>query len=166
MTCKHVKELILTDYLDGELDGQRMVQIGQHLASCAVCRKFLTETQKIAVEPFLNAKTGFPSQEKVWQNIRERVEQKQSRSNPFVDFVTNLKQTFTLPKPAFFLLSSIIVILVVSIYLRPLNHTDVIQSISFVQNHDTDLSYAVSDFLDEENNDNMDYGTTIEKYFL
>ncbi|MBM4128995.1 MAG: zf-HC2 domain-containing protein, partial [Nitrospira sp.] len=55
MNCEKIQELILTDYLDGEIDKRQEEFIKQHLATCIGCQEFLSIAQKTVVEPFLNA---------------------------------------------------------------------------------------------------------------
>ena len=47
MNCDKVKELILTDYSDKELDSGIAVELGEHLLGCVKCAEF-AETYPMA----------------------------------------------------------------------------------------------------------------------
>ena len=46
MKCKKIQEIILTDYLDGQLDEKQRSSLGRHLAECKSCKEFSTYAVK------------------------------------------------------------------------------------------------------------------------
>ena len=47
MNCKKIRELILTDYIDGEADEKTKMSVNAHVAECAECKELLSSVQKI-----------------------------------------------------------------------------------------------------------------------
>jgi len=72
MECKNVRERLLTDYLDQELDATERGRIDGHLGTCAHCREFLEAVRKTAVAPFQDAGEMTPSCE-VWNRIESHI---------------------------------------------------------------------------------------------
>ena len=60
MRCDKVKELLMTDYIDKELDGAAEKLVRQHLESCAACRAFEAAVQKSAIKPLKAAAQKSP----------------------------------------------------------------------------------------------------------
>ena len=46
--CDHFKDLILTDYIDGELDKKFSESLESHLLDCSDCRAFFKEVKNNA----------------------------------------------------------------------------------------------------------------------
>jgi len=72
MNCNHVRDLILTDYLDDRLSGTVLNEVKDHLSKCLACREFERVARQAALEPFEGLSMA-PVPEEVWQNVRERV---------------------------------------------------------------------------------------------
>ncbi len=71
--CRKFRDVILTDYLDGELDPGIRESLEAHLKACPACRVFAREAQERLIIPFEHAQ---PEEvpDSVWQNIRESIE--------------------------------------------------------------------------------------------
>jgi len=74
MKCKRARDLILSDYIDGELKGSLRIELEQHLAGCGDCRRFKEIAEKKAAAPFRSSKTIEPP-ESVWQYIKESIQE-------------------------------------------------------------------------------------------
>jgi len=68
MDCKKIQELIITDYLDNEMNNKL---VERHIESCDDCRKFLILTQKTIVDPLSKAKKDHLSRELIWARLQE-----------------------------------------------------------------------------------------------
>ncbi|MDP8298734.1 MAG: zf-HC2 domain-containing protein [Candidatus Tantalella remota] len=73
MRCKKIRELILTDHIDGELSGDISEKIEKHLASCPGCRKVKEEAMDIAASLRSSARIDPP--ETLWKGIKEAIEE-------------------------------------------------------------------------------------------
>ena len=125
MKCEDVKELILTDYLDGQLGKEMKAQIEKHLTICKGCKEYEFLTRTAAVEPFDNLEKYSPP-EATWNKIREQIEEElplQEPTNPFADLIHRVKTFLYIPKPAF-VVTSILVLLLVGITVIKLQPDD------------------------------------------
>lgn len=68
----------MTEYLDKELAAEDRSGIEQHLAGCAICRKFLEAVRKTAVTPFKEAGEMQPDGI-VWERIAAKLESRRER---------------------------------------------------------------------------------------
>ncbi len=69
MKCDEVREHLLGEYLDWELDEITRRGVDGHLADCQECRQFMSTLLETAVVPFRDAEEAeVPSQ--VWENVR------------------------------------------------------------------------------------------------
>src|SRR5262245_44676147 len=71
--CKRLKDLILTDYVDGEADPAVKNEIESHLSAFGECRRFAEDVQKNLVGSFKAApRAQVP--ERVWSAISQQLE--------------------------------------------------------------------------------------------
>src|SRR5882672_10339658 len=77
--CKRFKDLLLTDYLDAQIDPKTKEQIDAHLRMCPECRLFAQEAERDLVTPFKNVQ---PEEVPVhlWTAIQERLQKETSVS--------------------------------------------------------------------------------------
>ena len=68
MNCERVKELLLTDHLDGELGTEEARAVEQHLDACPACRSYQTTVREAAVGPFAKL-TPLRPPPTIWQSI-------------------------------------------------------------------------------------------------
>jgi hypothetical protein len=80
MNCKKIQDIIITDYIDNELDGQRQKEIKEHLDNCVACRAFQEALVAMVREPLHNAETAVPP-EALWIKIKNRLEQEEENGN-------------------------------------------------------------------------------------
>jgi len=167
MKCEYVKELILTDYLDGQLGKEQRTQIEKHLTICRDCKEYELLTRTAVVEPFNNPERHNPP-EAAWHKIREQIEEKlplQEPTNSFADLIRKVKTFLYIPKPAF-VVTTIIVLLIAVITVIKLQPED--QKIVKVnpESQIECITYLISVFDQETVNGNDDFGTSIEELFL
>jgi len=72
MRCEEVRELLMTDYLDGELPSKTAAAVKEHLAGCKACTDLEARIRLSAVEPFRGLAPANPA-ESVWRNISESI---------------------------------------------------------------------------------------------
>ena len=112
MNCKSLRELLLTDHLDGRLVGKEKEQLKEHLGKCPECRRLEREIREKAVLPFSNpAKHEVP--ETIWLNIKERIAAQQEQGLSLLLLLREKLRVFSLPRPAFSFASTMIVFLVI-----------------------------------------------------
>ena len=166
MKCDKIQELILTDYIDGQLDSSAKQDIETHLRECSKCREFLLAAEKTTI-PF-NELDKVRAPEHIWQAIKSAIEQKRQPfvSNVVVDFVRNIKSFIILPKPRLAIISALVMIVLATVIAG--------QNLS-------NKTMIIDDYLSEQvlfleslnqgaiNGDSEDYlnlGTSIEEFFL
>ncbi len=165
MNCKKVKELILTDYLDRQVNEEQKKQIEKHLASCVNCKEYELAARKTVIEPFNKTERVNPPEE-IWHKIKGQVEEEQKElANPFTDFIHRIKSLLYVPRPVLAVPTIVIVLLIVVtiIYLPSkkqetleVNPESRIESINYM------MSVFNQDSMDEDNG----IATDIEEYFL
>ena len=72
MKCKEFRDLIITDYIDNELDEEKTRLVKNHLSVCDGCREYADELIETAVKPF----HGLPRNavpDEIWQKVRKRL---------------------------------------------------------------------------------------------
>lgn len=168
MTCKDIQESLLTDYPDGQLNTERTGEIEKHLSSCVQCRKLSDVVCRSLVEPFTGAKKISLSQDKVWHNIKQRIKEEQPQtplSNPLVEMIHRVRQAITVNRPAFALLAIAVIALIAIGYFNTRN-TEVADLSQPSESGVKSISYVADELSDHQSDDNVDYGTDIENYFL
>jgi len=99
MRCKQIQKMLLTGYLDDELDPVLRRRVSAHIEKCAYCREFEKQVKEIAIDPFDTAGRPLPP-EIVWENIKNRVENGTSRR--FLrTFFWDMKRIIGSPRPLF-----------------------------------------------------------------
>ena len=73
MNCEKVRELLVTDYIDRELDADTEERVIAHLAQCASCKAFEATVRMSAVEPFKDARPIAPPKH-VWERVAGAIE--------------------------------------------------------------------------------------------
>lgn len=76
MNCERIRDIIITDYIDHELDEKKQKEIEDHLSNCANCRAFEKALITAVVEPLRNSPAvNLP--ETLWSKIRNSLEQEE-----------------------------------------------------------------------------------------
>ena len=166
MKCKHIQELLLTDYTDGEMGAELKNEVQDHLRTCIKCREFERDLRKAAIDPFHNTARIVP-RDAVWERIREAVvSEEQSKTKSFPGKVQDFFQRiFSMPKAAYALASVITVmfITVMAIRFQPSDHKVVnVQTTEEIEY----LTYLMEEAEYFSVDENGGYSTLIEEYFL
>ena len=156
MNCKQCQEHILTDYLDGQAIPRLKQEIDGHLASCSQCKEFLTQVEKMIVEPFKNAPRIMPSEE-IWENIRRKISDEKRLENG--EWIERFNNVF-FPRPVI-ALALVILLMVMTLKLNALSGKD-----NFVRNGADLLGNDYMAYLFADDDGSGEYGTSIEQYFL
>lgn len=173
--CKKIQELILTDYLDGEMEDKSLVE--QHLASCVACKEFLALARQV-VEPLENAQKSFLSQEEVWSRIQEEISAEEAFEpvdEPEFDLWERLISWVSSPRPVFAMSTFAVVIVSILVFSLngpkvelakklPASQQELSQTKAIAILADSQEEYLA--YLFNEDEEAEGYGTSMETYFL
>lgn len=103
--CKRFRDMILTDYLDGEIGTEARERLEAHLKGCPDCRVFAREAKEMLEVPFKKVQ---PEEVPgcVWRNIRERLEADQEPRDIIGDLLERIFRPLLRPQlvPAYIVL--------------------------------------------------------------
>jgi len=166
MRCKHIQEIIITDYIDGQLGNDAKSRIDQHLSHCLACQNYLKSVRTGLVRPFNNASKDVPDAV-LWSNIREAINEKnqlQIEQSLRPDFWERLRSSIHIPRPAFALASIVTIIFMIG------SSGQLFLSSPVMNINGQDQVAYMSSLIDDptavDANKASDYQTPIEKYFL
>ena len=166
MRCKDIEELILTDYSDNELTGERKQMVEAHLTSCPQCRQ-LAERLKSANEVLVSSKIPALDQERIWQRITDQIEAEKEKSVIYEPVQACPSFWPRVLRPAYVLTTVAIIVLVMMIYFQR-EHDKIAQLKE--KEEIQDVAYVLDEYSSAAAEDNDDlayeYGTAIEEYFL
>ena len=169
MNCEKVKELILTDYADRQVNEEQKEQIEKHLASCGHCKEYELAARKTVIDPFNNAERLNPP-EAVWHKIKEKIEEKQLQelTSPFADLIRRIKSFLYVPKPALAVATIIVALLImVTIIKLPSENQEIVKvNLENQENQIECMTHLLRMFNQDSMNENNGFGTSIEDYFL
>ncbi|GAX60964.1 transmembrane transcriptional regulator [Candidatus Scalindua japonica] len=165
MKCEQVKELILTDYLDGQMEKVQKTQLEEHLTTCRDCREYNLLTRTAVVEPFYNIEKHNPP-EATWNKIREQIYvEKPLQNNSIADLFNRAKKLFYFPKSAFAAATVIVLFAVAATVIKfPTENQEIGKGVS--DNQVECINYLMSVFDEELINGDDDLETSIEDFFL
>jgi predicted anti-sigma-YlaC factor YlaD len=110
MKCDKVRDILITDYIDGEASQSVCVEIEKHLKACKNCKEFYATVKKEAVLPFAGAEDIAPPEE-VWNNIKVRITQERQTFD-VIGALNSFKERFFIPKPALAMVSLLLFIVI------------------------------------------------------
>ncbi len=136
MRCKRIREIILTDYVDGTLKGDGLREVESHLGSCAECRRLAEEAR--SASSIFKAAPRHEAPPGVWNAIREAISTGpvKSRTVPplggagawvrrrfAADILEGLRYILLPPRPAFVISTAVALLLfaLTVAYLAPRN---------------------------------------------
>jgi hypothetical protein len=158
--CDHFKDLILTDYIDKELDKTVAESLESHLLDCNDCRAFFKDVKNNVALPFQQAPQQLVPAE-LWSAIKESIEDANQVRDPLADFIDRLKGFIVFPKMVPVFASVILMFLAGSVTLN---------TIQVQQAKDRDQGEYLVSLLSPTSlatsSDRNDGGTPIEHYFL
>ena len=73
MKCKNIQELLLTDYIDGEISEELKEKVKKHIQKCEKCKEFEQALIKGAIDPIKQVGIENPP-EYVWTQIQDRIQ--------------------------------------------------------------------------------------------
>ena len=160
--CEYFKDLILTDYIDGELDKNTVGSLENHLLDCSDCRAFLKEVKNnAAIVPVPCSVDVFrqPVPAELWDAVKQDIEHKWT--SPLENFIGKLKGLIVLPRLVPVFASLILMLLVGSMTFN---------TIQIQQAKEKEQGEYLVSLLSSTGNssqgDNNDLGTPLEHYFL
>lgn len=171
MGCKKIQNLIMTDYLDGELKGARREEVEEHIKKCKTCSEYKEKLWKAGVRPFQGAKEITPPAV-VWEKIEGRLdaeEAKLSEKNGGFGFLEALNRTlsrlFLHPKPALAVVLGVVLVLVVFSTTRlPWQTSEKIAGTYLIEQ--VEFLNQLGSAENGTDEDNGSLGTTIETFFM
>lgn len=92
--CNHIRDLILTNYVDGEMDAVMARGVENHLMDCADCRAFFKEVKNNFL--FLQ-QTPRQVPEGLWEAVKQNIE-RQNQPPAFEGFWEKLKGLLVFPR--------------------------------------------------------------------
>lgn len=125
MNCKEVQDLILTDYIDGELDMEAFREVNRHIETCKACRVMTEAVIQTVVTPFKDLERVTPP-EPVWHHIKDEIS-RDHRKGLFRYVSEKLSPIFLLQRPIFAVPAiAIALVVIVFITMSPDNHHGVV----------------------------------------
>lgn len=105
MKCEKVRDFLMSDFLDGELEGKQAEEVRVHLRDCKACRRFEEEVKAAAVIPLREAGPLNPP-DSVWQKIEASIDGQTRKSWNLAGFPESVRGFFAripvfVPKPVF-----------------------------------------------------------------
>jgi len=100
MKCRKIRELILSDYIDGELDERTEKAVREHIAGCAGCAAFEKNVRGAVVEPFqMGLREKVP--ETLWNSVRAAIVEEGMRASAFEVVTRNLRVLLGALRPVY-----------------------------------------------------------------
>jgi len=158
--CEQIKDMILTDYIDGQLDKGSVETLENHLLDCSLCRAFLKEVKESVTTPFQQTQRQEVPAE-LWQAVRQGIEQETPQGSFVKDLVGKIKGFVFFPRLVPVFASFLLMFLAGSMTLNTI-HLQQAQAIDQGSYLVSILSPTASAAQPESN----DLGTPIEHYFL
>ena len=158
--CEEFKDLILTDYIDGELDGALTRKMEDHLLECSDCRAFLKEVKSLTATPLHQA----PLQTvpgAVWDSIKEEIQREDQKVSPFEELIERIRGWIVYPKLVPVFASLVLMFLVGSVSLNTMHVRQ-----ARAQDQGEYLISLLEPTDVTTTADNNDGSTLIEHYFL
>ena len=158
MNCKKAQDLILTDYLDGEMRGKEKERIEEHLEGCRECREFSVAAGKVGNGLFLGAERA-EVPEYLWRRVRETIFAEELKRRTFASVIfEKLKAILYIPRPILAIATVVVLLLAIG--------TVTTIKINNQATRDAEYFEYLAGAVDNSINDNGSFGTSIEKYFM
>lgn len=117
MKCDKVRRLLMTDYIDGELDAPAEKLVREHLAACAPCRELERSVRTAAVTPLRAAARPEPPPH-VWSRVREALSEEKAPRVAYADLAGGLRRLFALPQMRLAAVTAAMIVLVAAFVIR------------------------------------------------
>ncbi len=164
MICEEIRNLI-GDYIDGELDGDRLREVKEHLGACAACKKFEETLRRAAIAPFKTAER-LKAPDEIWFNVRSAIEARQTRRLHPSLLLNKLVAPFLIRRKSALALAAVAVVLLLAVFVLrgPFTTQNIVNS--YLEEQAKFLSYLTAEDGSSSYFNDIDLGTTIEKYLL
>ena len=163
MNCKKIRDFIMTDYADSELNKSLDKQIRQHLDTCASCRQFENSLKQSAINP-LRKRVEVKPPDYLWYRIKDKIESRKLKSI-FISTFENICSVFSFRKPVLAVTTIVLVFLITVLYIQlPVNNGSDVSG--YLGEQVEFLAYLDYDQVEGLNGNGLDFGTTIEEYFM
>ena len=153
MKCSKVKDLLLTDYMDGETSPELSKKIEEHLITCETCRDLYAAVKERTVLPLREAESIDPP-EGLLGLVRDRISAKKQPAILF-NISSFLKPVYLMGKPALVAVSILLIVLAGVKYQQVRDHA---LTKDFLEQQMT--------YFDDTNGNGNGFGTSIEEFFL
>jgi predicted anti-sigma-YlaC factor YlaD len=165
MNCKDIKDLILTDYLDGEMNEEEKMRIEEHLARCPDCKEFSINARETVMRLFKEPERISPP-EYLWRRIKETILTEERKKVPFVAKIfERLKGLLYIPKPALAIVTVLVLIIAVGTMATiRVNNQERLQA--GIQEQIEYFDYLSESSGGTSADYSADLGTPVEQYFL
>ncbi len=165
MNCKKAQELILTDYLDNQMNEEERIGVKLHLAHCRNCEEFFLAAKKTVFDPFAGLEKKAPP-EFVWFRIKENIPVKAQRRASFAAYLLEkLRPLVYNPRPALAVLTAVSIVVLAGVMARiQLNNQEF--SLVNTKGQIEYFSRSIEAPADVIASEEIGFGTQIEKYFL
>lgn len=165
MDCKTVQESILTDYIDGQLDGKARARIEAHIGDCAACGEFLRSVRKAEGEIFKGV-VGVTPPEYLWSRVKEAVIAEDRKSLGFAEGIFRRVREFVyIHRPALAMATVAVLIVVAGAAIR-MGAGDYGAGQVDMQSQAEYLDYLSDVTGNNTANGAGGLGTPLERYFL
>ncbi len=173
MNCEEIKDIIVTDYLDGEVNEEMSRCIESHINKCSNCYQFENMLKLKAVDPFKSMKVSAPA-DSVWINIKDNIKQGQrvkvKNEGSILDVLLhNARTLFNIKRPVFAVLMLMVVITVGTLFVKTKLNNET-ESDSFIREYLnehveflTELDLYGDDYMEMNN---FYFHTSIENYLF
>jgi len=170
--CKRIQELLMTDYIDGELKPPRKEDIEVHLKVCRECREFKLGVEKAAVKPFRDSGLINPP-DYLWHRIKDSLAAEPPKKSALAAIIDRLKVKSYPLRPALIYATLAVLIAVVfglNLLRGPAGGQKIASAYRPVNDYlEENMEFLA--FLDGNGNGESVYtdtglGTYIEEYFL
>ncbi len=155
MKCEKIRELILTDYIDNELNDEERIHLNIHFSHCHECKEFFDTVKNTAVNPFANVKNAQPP-DFIWERVRKAIVAEEQKKPSFSLYIH---------RPA--LVMSTIMALVLIVALTTTLRFSNKEALETNREEQAEYSaYSIETPVSALLNNDGGFGTLVERYFL
>jgi len=165
MSCEKIRGLILTDYIDNEMNDEERMRLNIHFADCPGCREFFERVQNTVVTPFAGAEK-IEAPEVIWHRIKEAIiAERQTRAGFLAGLLAKLISHFYIPRPALAMSAIMAVAFIVVLATAPRFRTQGAPRTNREDRFEYS-TYSVETPVSALLNNDGGFGTSIEEMFL
>lgn len=161
MNCKSIQNLLLTDYLDNELDARQQKILEEHLVGCRACQELALTVKQTVQKPFDHAERPEPPA-RLWKNIESKIKKQHSHPAIFA-ILENILERMRFPRPAF-AFSTIGAILIMVFFMIKMSFY--VQQRNYQQSAKQTIEEQIEYFANNNGIEDTGFGTNTEEYFL